>query len=184
MNKSTAPRVLLAFGALAALSFGTVSFMAARSYVTCAVELLSEAPASDSNPPESFRRQARTLWGKRDIFVARALVEKCGWETRSIFLPRPVSALVGMRARLAPPQREALAATLIHAHGGRGITRLASEEFGKPPRELSESEMAWLFVVGQRPTCSQRLEPSDAERKACSSIHEGLLARLAAAASP
>lgn len=184
MSKSTALRVILTIAGLATLLIAAASIMAARSYVSCAVELLNAAPASDSNPPESFRRQARTLWIKRDVFLARALVESCGLPRRGI--PRQVVALGGIRAQLTSTQREALAAALILADGGqsRGITRLAIAEFHKLPVELTESEMAWLFVVGQQPDCSRRLTPSDADRKICSGLYEDLLARLSRAAAP
>ncbi len=180
MKKSTTLGILGAISLAAALLVATQSMVAARSHVDCASRVLRGASPTDSSPPAIFRRLAPALWPKRDVFLARALARECTSEPRNGVgrVRHELFALGVIKASLSSPQRESLAAVLLPAHGGRGITRSAQAEWGRPPSDLSESEMTWLFVVGQRPDCSKRLTTSERDRQTCARIFESLIARI------
>lgn len=93
-------------------------------------------------------------------------------------MQRQLLALSATKTQISEPQRERLASVLIPAQGGRGITRLAHAEWGRPPEALSESEMTWLFVVGQMPDCSKRLATSETDNQVCARLYESLLAQF------
>lgn len=180
MKKSTVLTILGAIALAVALFVATRSIMAVRSYVDCASRVLSGASPTDSSPPATFRRLAPALWRKRDVYLARVLARECTSGPRSGVdkVRHELFALGAIKASLSSAQRESLAAVLLPAHGGRGITRSAQAEWGRPPADLSDSEMTWLFVVGQMPSCSTRLTASERDRQTCARLFESLSANL------
>lgn len=174
MKKSTALAILGVMAlALAALVVAR-SVVAARSYVDCAARVLSGAPPTDASPPAVFRRLQPVIWRARDLYLARVLARECntGPQGGVDRVRHEVFALGVVKTSLSSSQRESLAAMLLPAHSGRGITQSAQAEWGRPPADLNESEMTWLFVVGQRPTCSNQLTLSEGERQECAEIFE------------
>jgi hypothetical protein len=164
---------------LAALAVGFNALFASRSFVDCASRIAGEAPPGDRLPPESFRRLSRAFWSKRDLYLTRVLTRECatelGWARR---FGRQAVALGTLAARLPSEQRENLAAVLLPAHGGRGLTHSAQTEWGRPPEALSDSEMTWLFVVGQDPSCSRARDVPARDRQYCATTYENLLSEL------
>lgn len=180
MKKSAALANLGAIALAAVVLVMIWAIVAARPYVDCASRILGGASPTDSSPPATFRRLAPVFWPKRDLFLARALPRECTTGLRSGVdkVRHELFALGVLKASLSSSQRESLAAVLLPAHGGRGITHSSQAEWGRPPADLSDSEMTWLFVVGQRPTCSARLTTSEQERQGCAQLFETLIARL------
>lgn len=180
MSKSTLLKILgaIAFAAIVAISARAI--FVARSHVDCASRILSGAPPSDVSPPAAFGRLAPAFWQHRDLYLARVLARECTSDARGGMrrAQREAFALAVVKTRLSPAQREALGAVLLPAPGGRGLTHLAHVEWGRPPADLDEQEMTWLFVVGQRPSCSRQQAVSEPERQACASLYQSLLAEL------
>jgi hypothetical protein len=176
MKRSVALGILVVIALAVALLIATRSGAGAQAYVDCASRVLSGASPTDSSPPANFRRLAPRLWSKRDLYLARVLARECTSEPRSGVgrVRHELFALGAIKSVLSSSQRESLAAVLLPAHGGRGITRSAQAEWGRPPADLSDSEMTWLFVVGQRPDCSKRLTTSERERQTCAQIFKSL----------
>lgn len=180
MKKSTALKIIGAIALAAVLMVAASAIVASRSYVECASRLVSGAPPTDSSPPPSFRRLSAAFWGHRDLYLARVLARECATEARGGVsrLRRELLALGVVKARLDLPQRETLSAVLLPAPGGRGLTRLAQAEWGRAPAALNESEMTWLFVVGQMPSCSNQGDTSEPDRQICTRLYQSLLAEL------
>lgn len=180
MKKSTAVKVLgvILLAAVLLAAFGAVT--TARSYTECASRLIRGAPPTDSRPPALYRDLSREFWGHRDVFLARTLARECTSESGG-GMRRLGSQLFGLgvvKTRLNPRDRETLSSIFfLTPGGGRGLTRAAQEEWGRPPASLDESEMTWLFVVGQAPSCSKR-SGAEADRQVCEQIYQSLLARL------
>lgn len=174
MKKSTALAILGVMALALTVLVVARSMAAARSYVDCAARVLSGAPPTDASPPKAFRRLQPVIWRTRDLYLARVLARECntGPQGGVDRVRQELFALGVVKSSLSSPLRESLAAMLLPAHGGRGITQSARAEWGRLPADLNESEMTWLFVVGQRPTCSNRLTLSEGERQACAEIFE------------
>lgn len=143
MRKSTAVGILSVILLLAALAVGVNAVLVSRSYLDCASRLASEAPSGDRLPPESFRRLAREFLPKRDVFLARVIARECSQEPGAA--PRrfgsQLAVLGSLAARIPSDQRETLAAILLPAHNGRGLTHSAQTEWGRPPEVLTDAEM-------------------------------------------
>jgi hypothetical protein len=180
VKKSTAVAVLAVILLLAALTASFNAVVASRSYMSCASRLASEAPPEDRLPPESFRRLSRELWGKRDMYLSRLLANECAEDpgTAPRRFGRRLAALGTLVARLPSDQRENLAAILIPAHGGRGLTYSAQTEWGRPAEALTDAEMTWLFVVGQAPGCSRTRAVPERDQHFCASTYERLRSQL------
>lgn len=178
MKKSTALGLLGAIALAGALLVVTWFLRAAPVHVDCASRILSSAAPTDSSPPAAFHRLAPALWSKRDLYLARVLARECTSDSWSGAdrVRHEIVVLGVIKAHLSQSQRESLAATLLPAHGGRGITHSARAEWGRPPADLSDSEMTWLFVVGQRPSCSKRAATSERESQECARLFESLMA--------
>lgn len=174
MKKSTVLTILGVIALISAVFVVTRSLAAARSYQNCVTRVLAAAPPTDASPPAAFRRLQPEIWRKRDLYLARVLARECNSGPRDGVdkARQELFALGVVKSSLSPSLKESLAATLLPAHEGRGITQSAQMEWGHPPAALDDSEMTWLFVVGQRPTCSNRLTLADGERKACREIFE------------
>jgi len=94
-------------------------------------------------------------------------------------ISRELIALGAVKTMLDPYQRLTLGAVLFRTPGGRGLTYAAQTEWGRPPAALNESEMTWLFVIGQWPHCSKHRVIPEAERKECEDLYQSLLTRAA-----
>lgn len=185
MKKSTAVAVLSTILFLAALAVSFKAVLASRSYLDCASRIISEAPPGDRVPPESFRRLSRVFWEKRDVYLSRLIANDCAEEpgTAPGRFERRLTALGTLKARLPSDQRESLAAILIPAYGGRGLTHSAQTEWGRPPGALTDAEMTWLFVVGQSPSCTRTRTVPERDRQFCASTYERLLSQQRATSS-
>ena len=186
MKKSTVVKAICAIVLVAVLIAAVGAIGAVRSYKDCASRIVESAPPTDARPPAMFLRLSRVLWGHRDLGLARILVHECthagkngtdGWGSRMF-------AFGLVKGRLSRPERLRLSSVLFPAHGGRGLTRSAQAEWGRPPESLSESEMAWLFVVGQEPGCSKRRPDFESHRQVCEQLYQGRLAQIATSAGP
>jgi hypothetical protein len=179
MKKSTVVTVLSLILLLGAIAAGFNAVLASRSYVECAARLTSEATAGDRMPPERFHRFLRAIWGKRDVYLARVLERECAQETGSALrrFGSQMTALGSIKARLPADQRESLAAIFIPGKGGRGLTRSAQTEWGRPPEALDDAEMTWLFVVALEPSCSRAGVVPEEYRKFCADTYERQLSR-------
>lgn len=180
MRKSTVVAVLLASFLLAALAVIVNVIRASSAYVDCASRLISEAPPGDRVPPESYRRLSRAFGSTHDMYLSRMLANECAQDpgTAPRRFGRRLAALGTVKAWLPLEQRENLDAVVIPAHGGRGLTRSAQAEWGRPPEALTDAEMTWLFVVAQIPTCSKAGVVSERDRHACSYNYQLLLSKL------
>lgn len=182
MRKSTVLQILGAIAFVAIVIVSARAFFAARSHVDCASRILSGAPPSDQSPPATYGRLANAFWQHRDLYLARVLAQECspgaGGGLRKA--QRQALSLAVVKTRLSPSQREALGAVLLPSpDGGRGLTRLAQAEWGRPPTDLNEQEMTWLFVIGQLgPGCSRQRALSEPDRQVCASRYQSLLAEL------
>lgn len=178
MRKSTVLKILGAIALAAVLLASMRAIGAARSYADCVSRIVTSAPATDSSPPATFRQLSTTFWGHRDLALARVLAAECTTEPSGDFRRRrrELFALGIVKTRLSWPQRVTLSSIFLPAHGGRGLTHSAQTEWGRPPASLDESEMTWLFVVGQNPNCSKRAA-SEKDRQFCDSLYQSLLAR-------
>jgi hypothetical protein len=182
LKKSTVVKALGAIVLVAILIIAAGAMRASQSYVDCASRIVRSAPPTDARPPATFLRLSRAFWGHRDVYLARVLARECmgdghqdrdGWK-------RQMFALGVVKGRLSFPERQTLESILFHAHGGRGLTRSAHAEWGRPPASLSEPEMTWLFVVAQNPGCSKQRPDSKSEpdRQFCEQLYQSLLAQL------
>ena len=182
MKKSTVVKALGAIALVTVLLAAVGSIVTARSYADCVSRIVQSAPPTDARPPATFQRLSRVFWGHRDVGLARILVHECtSDEPRGLRrLGSQTFALGVVKGRLGWPERMALSSIFLPAHGGRGLTRSAHAEWGRPPASLSESEMAWLFVVGQEPSCSKQRPDSESDRQVCAQIYQGRLAQLSA----
>lgn len=180
MKRSSAVTVLSAVLLLAVLVVGFNSVLVSRSYLECASRLASEAPPGDRLPPESFRRLSRVFWSKSEIYLSRVLANECPKEdgTAPRRFGRRLVALGTLAARIPSDQSEKLAAVFIPAYKGRGLTHSARTEWGRPPEALTDTEMAWLFVVGQSPSCSRAGVVPERDRQFCADTYERLLSDL------
>jgi hypothetical protein len=182
MRRSTVLQILGAIALAAILIVSARAFFAARSHVDCASRILGGAPPGDSSPPAMYGRLASAFWRHRDLYLARMLVQECttGAPGGMRGARRQLFALTVVKTRLSPSQREALGAVLLRApDGGRGLTRMAQVEWGRPPADLNEQEMTWLFVIGQLgPNCSRQRAISEPDRRDCASRYQSLLAQL------
>lgn len=182
MRKSTVLQILGAIALAAVLLVSARAFFAARSHVNCALRILSGAPPGDQSPPVTYGRLASAFWRHRDLYLARVLAQECttGSPGGIRKAQRQLLALTVVKTRLSPSQREALGAVLLRApDGGRGLTRLAQFEWGRPPADLNEQEMTWLFVLGQLgPNCSRQRAVSEPARQTCAIRYQSLLAQL------
>ena len=180
IKKSIIVKVLCAIVLVAVLIAAAGAMNATQSYVQCASRIVSSAPPTDSRPPAAFPRLARVFWQHRDLYVARVLARECkneGGKGMRRF-GSELFALGVVKARLSLPDRETLSSILLPVFGGgRGLTRAAHVEWGRPPASLSESEMTWLFVVGQMPSCSKRKANSEPDRQTCERLYQSLLAQ-------
>jgi hypothetical protein len=180
MKKSTVVKALGAILLSAVLLAAVGAVTTAQSYAECVSQIIRSAPPTDSRPPALYRDLSRVAWGHRDVFLARVLARECTSEGGG-GLRRLGSQLFGLgviKARLSLHDRQTLSSIFfLTPGGGRGLTRAAQEEWGRPPASLNESEMTWLFVVGQAPSCSKRVG-SEADRQVCEQIYQSLLARL------
>ena len=186
MKKSTVIKTLCAVVLVAVLIAAAGAMRAARSYRDCASRIVESAPPADARPPAMFLRLSRVPWGHRDLGLARILAHECtsagkngtdGWGSRTF-------AIGVVKGWLSWPERLRLSSVLLPAHGGRGLTRSAQAEWGRPPESLSESEMAWLFVVGQEPGCSKRRPDFESNRQFCEQLYQGRLAQIATSTGP
>jgi hypothetical protein len=182
VRKSTVLQILGAIALVAILVVSARAFFAARSHVDCAERILGGAPPGDQSPPAAYGRLANAFWRHRDLYLARVLAQECttGAPGRMRKAQSQLFALSVVKTRLSPSQREALGAVLLRApDGGLGLTRLAQAEWGRPPADLDEKEMTWLFVIGQLgPGCSRQRAASEPDRQACADRYQSLLAQL------
>ncbi|HEV8578091.1 MAG TPA: hypothetical protein VGX68_03330 [Thermoanaerobaculia bacterium] len=186
MKKSTVVKVLCAIVLVVVLVVAAGGIVAARSYVDCASRIISSAPPTDARPPAIFRSLSRAFWGNRDIYLARVLLRECksdGHNARRS-LRSQTFALAVVKGRLSFPERVTLSSIFLPAYGGRGLTRSAHAEWGRPPASLSEAEMMWLFVIGQEPGCSKQRPDYHANRQMCEGLYQSYRARLDASVSP
>lgn len=180
VSRSTAVNTLLGIGIAVVLLASVLAIVAVQSYVGCASRLLSGASPSDLFPPATFRRFAAESWQYRDLYLARVLAQECAADAPggSRRYDRELLALGAVRTMISSSQRETLGAVLLPAPGGRGLTRSAMAEWGRPPADLNESEMTWLFVVGQQPRCSRHRASAERDRDFCANLHQSLLAEM------
>ena len=182
MRKSTLLQILGAITLAAILIVSARAFFTARSQVSCALRILGSAPPSDQSPPATYSRLAAAFWQHRDLYLARVLAQECTPDAGGALrkAQRQALSLAVVKTRLSPSQRESLGAVLLQApDGGRGLTRLAQAEWGRPPADLDEQEMTWLFVIGQMgPGCSRQRALSEPDRQVCASRYQSLLAEL------
>jgi hypothetical protein len=180
MKKSTVIMTLLASLLLAVLAVGVSLIRAARSYADCASRLIREAPPGDRLPPERFRRLSHAFGAPPDLYLSRVLANECTKEpgTGPLRFRRRLVALGILKGWFPSEQRENLDAVVIPARGGRGLTRSAWTEWGRPPEALTDAEMTWLFVVAQIPTCSRAGEVPERDRQACDYNYKFLLSKL------
>jgi hypothetical protein len=183
VKKSTVVKALCAIALVVVLVIAVGAMRAAQSYMDCASRIVTSAPPTDARPPAIFLRLSRAFWGHRDLGLARILAHECtsdgksGWGSQMF-------ALGVVKGRLSWPERLTLSSILLPAHGGRGLTRSAQAEWRRPPARLSESEMAWLFVVGQEPSCSKQRPDSESDRQVCAQIYQGRLAQIPTSTGP
>ena len=184
MRRSAVLQILGAIALVALLIVSARAFFAARSHLDCAERILGGAPPSDQSPPATYGRLAPAFWQHRDLYLARMLAQECttGPAGGMRKAQRQLLILCVVKTRLSPSQREALGAVLLRApDGGRGLTRLAQAEWGRPPADLDEKEMTWLFVIGQMgPGCSRQRALSGPDRQVCEDRYQSLLAQLPA----
>jgi hypothetical protein len=180
VSKSTAVNTFLGIVIAVVLLAAVLAIVAVNSYVDCASRLLGGASPSDVFPPPTFRRVAVEFWGHRDLYLARVLAQECAADARggTRRLDREAFALGAVKTLISSSQRVTLSAVFLPAHGGRGLTRSALAEWGRPPADLNESEMTWLFVVGQDPSCSKQRGPAESSRDFCASLYQSRLAQL------
>lgn len=180
MKKPAIVKVLGIIVLVAVLLAAAGAVVATRSYVDCVSRIVRSASPTDARPPATFRTLSRVFWGHRDVYLARVLARECtsdghdgtrGWGSQ-------LFALGVVKGRLSFPERQTLSSILLPTHGGRGLTRAAHAEWGRPPASLSESEMTWLFVVGQMPSCSKQRPDSEPDRQICADLYQSLLARI------
>lgn len=186
MRKSTVVQTLFGTVVAAVLLVAVLVIFAANSYVGCASRLLSGAPPADVFPPATYRRLAVPFWGHRDLFLARVLARECAADSRGGIgrFDRQVLALGAVKTLIDWPQRVTLSAVFMPVPGGgRGLTRASLAEWGRPPADLDESEMTWLFVVSQQPDCSKH-RVAEKDRDACASLYQSLLDKLPRPSSP
>ena len=184
MSKSTVVNNLVGLGVAAVLLASVLLFAGAHSYVGCASRLLSGATPTDVFPPAMFRRLSTGIWHHRDLYLARVLAQECAAGapgTRRV--DREVLAAGAVKTLISLSQRETLGAVFFRADddqapGGRGLTRTALAEWGRPPADLSEPEMVWLFVVAQAPNCSRQRVTAEADRGFCANLYQSRLAEV------
>jgi hypothetical protein len=180
VSKSTVVQTLFGIVAAVVLLTAVLTIFAVSSYVDCASRLLGGASPSDVFPPPTFRRLAVEFWGHRDLYLARVLAQECAADapggTRRF--DREALALGAVKTLINSSQRVTLSAVFLPAHGGRGLTHSALAEWGRPPADLNESEMVWLFVVGQEPSCSKQRGTAEQDRDFCASLYQSRLAEL------
>ncbi|MFL6193349.1 MAG: hypothetical protein ACJ75H_04215 [Thermoanaerobaculia bacterium] len=180
MKRSTIAAILSSALLVAVLTVCVVVLLASRSYAGCASRIVSQAPPSDRMPPERFRRLARVFWSKHNLYLSRVIANECTKDPGTALgrFSRRVTALSTLSARLPPDQTETLAAVLIPANGGRGITHSARTEWGRPPEALNDAEMTWLFVVGQSPTCSRAGVVPERDKPYCDETSKRMFGEL------
>lgn len=180
MKKSTAVKALGAIVLVLFLIAAIGAILTARSYENCVSRIIRSAPPTDVRPPATFLRLSRVFWGHRDLGLARVLENECVSDKHKGLrkLGGQAFALGMVKGWLSWPQRMTLSSILLPAHGGRGLTRSAQAEWGRPPASLSEPEMAWLFVVSQEPSCSKQRPDSEADWQVCANLYQGRLAQI------
>lgn len=186
MKKSAVIKVLGAIVLVAVLVVAAATMSATRAYADCVSRIVKSAPPTDVRPPATFLRLSRAFWGNRDLGLARILAHECTNDGKND-TGRWGSQMfaVGMvKGRLSWPERLRLSSILLPAHGGRGLTRSAQAEWGRPPASLSEAEMAWLFVVGQEPSCSKQRPDSESDRQVCAQMYQWRLAQIPTSTGP
>jgi hypothetical protein len=180
MKKSTVAAALAVGVLLAILAVGVSLIRAARPYADCASRLIREAPPGDRLPPERFRRLSHAFGAPPDLYLSRVLANECTKDpgTGPRRFRRRLAALGTLKMWFPLKQREDLDAVVIPARGGRGLTRSAWTEWGRPPEALTDAEMTWLFVVAQIPTCSRAGEVPERDRQACDYNYKLLFSKL------
>jgi hypothetical protein len=182
VSKPIAVNTLIGIVIAVVLLVSVLAFVAARSYMDCASRLLSGASPSDLLPPTMYRRLSTKLWHHRDLYLARVLAQECAAGDRggTRRFDRELLAAGVVKTMISPSQRETLGAIFGHRSpdGGRGLTRAALAEWGRPPAELKELEMTWLFVVAQAPGCSKQRVTAKADPDVCASLYQSLLDEL------
>jgi hypothetical protein len=180
VKKSTIAAILSGGLLVAVLAIGIFTLLASRPYASCAARIVSQAPPGDRMPPESFRRLARVFWSKHNLYLSRVIANECTKDPGTALgrFGRRVTALSTLEAQLPQDQIERLAAALLPANGGRGITHSAKVEWGRPPEALNDEEMTWLFVVGQSPTCSRAGVVPERDRQYCEETAKRLYGQL------
>lgn len=104
------------------------------------------------------------------IFGVIALVAILSVSARAFFAARSQVSCALRILGSAPPGDQSPPAT---------YGRLAQAEWGRPPADLDEREMTWLFVIGQvGPGCSRQRGLSEPGPQVCASRYQSLLAEL------
>ena len=181
MSKSTVANTLVGIGVAIVLLVAGLAIFATNSYEECVSRLLSGASPSDVSPPPMYRRLSVAFWGHRDLYLARVLAQECaaGAPEGIRRIDREALALGAVKTLISSSQRQTLSAVYWRApDGDRGLTRAALAEWGRPPADLSELEMVWLFVVGQAPNCSRQRIIAEPDREFCLSLYQSRLAEL------
>jgi hypothetical protein len=183
MKNSALVKALGAIVLVALLIAAVGAIVTARSYADCVSRIVQSAPPTDARPPATFVRLSRVFWGHRDLGLARRLTQECTSDEHKGMrrLGSQTFAVGVVKGRLSWPERMVLSSIFLPAQGGRGLTHSAYAEWGRPPASLSESEMAWLFVVGQEPSCSKQRPDSESDRKVCAILYQGRLDQLSSA---
>jgi hypothetical protein len=180
VSKSTVVHTLFGIVSAVVLLASVLAIFAVNSYVDCASRLLSGAHPTDVFPPPTYRRLAVAFWGHRDLFLARVLAQECAADARGGMrrFDREALALGAVKTLISSSQKQTLSAVFMPAHGGRGLTRSALAEWGRAPADLNESEMIWLFVVAQEPSCSKQRGAAEKDQDSCALLYESRLSTL------